>query len=89
MARVASIFRVPSISITKVFNGWSGGNGDSIGNFAGDIGSYTIVVTNTGNVTLTNIVVTDPLTNATYDVGTLAPGASARLTRMTPTTACS
>ena len=29
---------------------------------AGDILNYTIVVTNTGNVTLTGIVVTDPLT---------------------------
>ncbi|MGV3512808.1 MAG: beta strand repeat-containing protein [Novosphingobium sp.] len=77
----APIVQSPSIAITKVFNGWSGGDGDNIGDAAGDVGSYTIVVTNTGNVTLTNVVVTDPLTNATYNVGTLTPGqSSANLT---------
>ena len=66
----------PSIAITKVFTGWSGGDGDSIGDFAGDIANYTIVVTNTGNVTLTGVTVTDPLTSNVYNVGTLAPGTS-------------
>ena len=76
----APVVQAPSIAITKVFNGWSGGDGDNIGDFAGDIASYTIVVTNTGNVTLTNVVVTDPLTGNVYNVGTLLPGvASAAL----------
>ncbi|MEP2486059.1 MAG: hypothetical protein ABJH64_13800, partial [Algoriphagus sp.] len=44
---------------------------------AGDVIPYTIVVTNTGNVTLTNVTVTDPLTGFTQNVGTLAPGESA------------
>uniref|UniRef100_UPI0026050E98 DUF7507 domain-containing protein n=1 Tax=uncultured Sphingorhabdus sp. TaxID=1686106 RepID=UPI0026050E98 len=72
----APIVPAPSIAITKVFNNWSGGDGDALGDFAGDIANYTIVVTNNGNVTLTNVVVTDPLTGNVYNVGTLAPGAS-------------
>ena len=72
----APIVQSASLAITKVFNGWSGGDGDSIGDFAGDVAGYTIVVTNTGNVTLTSVTVTDPLTGNVYNVGTLAPGAA-------------
>ena len=72
----APIQQSASLAITKVFNGWSGGDGDSFGDFAGDLATYTIVVKNTGNVTLTNVVVTDPLTGNSYNVGTLAPDAS-------------
>ncbi|MXO76098.1 hypothetical protein GRI40_12815 [Altererythrobacter aerius] len=72
----APILRAPAIAITKVFEGWSGGDGDAIGDFAGDVANYTIVVTNTGNVTLTDVEVTDPLTGNVYEIGTLAPGAS-------------
>ncbi len=72
----APIVRAPAIAITKVFDGWSGGDGDNLGDAAGDVANYTIVVTNTGNVTLTNVVVTDPLTGNVYNVGILAPGAS-------------
>ncbi|WP_198293619.1 DUF7507 domain-containing protein, partial [Algoriphagus resistens] len=43
---------------------------------AGDELGYTITVTNEGNVTLENVEVTDPLTGLTWDVGTMAPGAS-------------
>ncbi|WP_425636428.1 DUF7507 domain-containing protein [Algoriphagus yeomjeoni] len=43
---------------------------------AGDVITYTLTVTNTGNVTLTNVMVTDPLTGLDQNVGTLAPGAS-------------
>uniref|UniRef100_UPI00286AF960 beta strand repeat-containing protein n=1 Tax=Novosphingobium sp. TaxID=1874826 RepID=UPI00286AF960 len=75
-AAAAPIVRAPSIAITKVFNNWSGGDGDTIGDFAGDVANYTIIVTNTGNVTLTSVVVTDPLTGNVYNVGTLAPGGS-------------
>ena len=42
----------------------------------GDIITYTITVTNTGNVTLTNVVVSDPLTGLSETVPTLSPGAS-------------
>jgi uncharacterized repeat protein (TIGR01451 family) len=43
---------------------------------AGDKTHYTFVVTNTGNVTLTGVKVTDPLTSLDCSVGTLAPGQS-------------
>tara|TARA_R110002020_G_scaffold264813_1_gene479488 strand:- start:8018 stop:10792 length:2775 start_codon:yes stop_codon:yes gene_type:complete len=43
---------------------------------AGDVITYTLTVTNTGNVTLTNVMVMDPLTGLDQNVGTLVPGAS-------------
>ena len=52
---------------------------------AGDVVTYTFTVTNTGNTTLTNVAVTDPmdgvtLDNACKDLGTLRPGAKAACT---------
>ncbi|WP_332820019.1 DUF7507 domain-containing protein, partial [Sphingopyxis sp.] len=43
---------------------------------AGDVAQYTVKVTNTGNVTLTNVTVVDPLTGQNISGVTLAPGAS-------------
>jgi len=40
----------------------------------GDILNYTIVVTNTGNVTLTNVLVSDPLTGLNQTIPILLPG---------------
>ncbi|WP_460319277.1 DUF7507 domain-containing protein, partial [Algoriphagus taiwanensis] len=63
------IERNPSIQIVKSDNGAQvEGEGDVI--------TYTLTVTNTGNVTLTNVTVEDPLTGLDINVGTLAPGAS-------------
>jgi gliding motility-associated-like protein/uncharacterized repeat protein (TIGR01451 family) len=42
----------------------------------GNILHYTITVRNTGNVTLTNITISDPLTNMNRNIATLVPGAS-------------
>ena len=42
--------------------------------------NYTIVVTNTGNVLLSNILVTDPLTGLNRTLPSLAPGASTPIT---------
>jgi gliding motility-associated-like protein/uncharacterized repeat protein (TIGR01451 family) len=47
---------------------------------AGDVITYTLTVKNTGNVTLTNVTVADPLTGLSQNVGTLTPGASQSVT---------
>ena len=51
--------------------------GDGILNVAGDLIEYEIDVTNTGNQTLTNVTVTDPLTGGLLTtIASLAPGAT-------------
>ena len=61
----------PSIEIDK--EGSVGGGGDS----TDDVISYTFDVTNDGNVTLTNVLVTDPLSAVG---GVLGPGLTVTLT---------
>ncbi|WP_245949318.1 DUF7507 domain-containing protein [Echinicola strongylocentroti] len=54
----------------------------------GEVITYNITVTNTGNVTLTNVVVTDPLTGMNETIPTLAPGETVTFTEQyTVTTA--
>ena len=43
----------------------------------GEVVTYTIKVINNGNVTISNIVVEDPLTGMVWDVGTLVPSDNA------------
>ncbi|MCH6236820.1 beta strand repeat-containing protein, partial [Cognataquiflexum rubidum] len=59
----------PALSITKTAT-------ESTFDAVGDVLNYTIVVTNTGNVTLENIAVTDPLTGLNTTIASLAPLAS-------------
>ena len=47
---------------------------------AGDVIDYTIVVTNTGNVTLSDVTIEDPLTGLNTNIGDLSPGESATVT---------
>ncbi|PSK96914.1 DUF7507 domain-containing protein, partial [Cecembia rubra] len=61
--------RLPSLSLSK------SANVNSV-NGAGDIIVYTITVTNTGNVTIGNIVKSDPKVSYSSNVGGLAPGES-------------
>ncbi|MCC5922119.1 MAG: DUF11 domain-containing protein, partial [Cyclobacteriaceae bacterium] len=49
-------------------------------NAVGDVITYEIVVTNSGNVTLTNVEVVDPLTGLTETIASLAPGVSETIT---------
>ncbi|MCH7415945.1 DUF11 domain-containing protein, partial [Belliella sp. R4-6] len=41
---------------------------------AGEVITYTLTATNTGNVTIANVTIVDPLTGFEENVGTLAPG---------------
>jgi uncharacterized repeat protein (TIGR01451 family) len=72
--------RLPDIGLVKTATSanWSGS--PFIGfNAVGDVLTYTLVATNTGNVTLTNVTITDPkLGTLSCDIAapvTLAPGA--------------
>ncbi len=66
----------PSLSIDKVFLNVTEGNGNGLADAEGDVLNYRVVVTNNGNVTLTDVTVTDPLTGQNISGVTLAPGAS-------------
>lgn len=78
------LFRNPDLSLTKV----------RIGTIplvprAGDMLSWTVTATNTGNVTLTDLVVSDPFPGATITpakVNSLLPGATADFTVTAPLT---
>ncbi|WP_196053628.1 DUF7507 domain-containing protein [Paracoccus lichenicola] len=64
----------PSIALVKAADA----SGFSLPAQAGDVVSYDLTVTNTGNVTLTNVVVNDPLLGGAVGspIATLAPGAT-------------
>jgi uncharacterized repeat protein (TIGR01451 family) len=69
----------PAIQIVKTYEDVNGGTV-----LLGDALTYTFTVTNTGNVTLTNVTVSDPLPGlgviSPVPVASLAPGASAVFT---------
>ncbi|WP_316803142.1 gliding motility-associated C-terminal domain-containing protein [Pedobacter nototheniae] len=75
-ATIVTIIPNASMTLTKVSN--------NTGSKAGDVVNYTIVVKNTGNVTLTNVVVSDAGADAgsilPANVSSLAPNASATVT---------
>ena len=67
----------PELAINKVVQDVGGDGAAGIIDEAGDVITYDITVTNTGNVTLTNVTITDPLTGGLlHTVPSLAPGAS-------------
>ena len=51
----------PGINLVKEVTSVTGGNGDGAADSAGDVVNYLITVTNTGNVDLADVSVTDPL----------------------------
>ncbi|UQD57119.1 gliding motility-associated C-terminal domain-containing protein [Flavobacterium sp. K5-23] len=64
---VTTLIQNPGLTVIKTSN-------TPFYSSVGDIINYTITVTNTGNVTLYNITVTDPLTGLHEFIGSLAPG---------------
>src|SRR5262249_15700502 len=66
----------PALAIDKTFVNVTGGNGNGQADAVGDVLNYTVTVTDTGNVTLTGITVTDPLTGQNISGVALAPGTS-------------
>ena len=75
---VVPLDRSPAIALVK--SAVSGLNEPAA---PGEIITYTFVVTNTGNLDLTDVEITDPLpgiTPASFTVGNLAPGASQSFT---------
>jgi uncharacterized repeat protein (TIGR01451 family) len=70
----------PSIAIVKNFDQIIDANGNSYQD-AGDTINYNLIVTNTGNVSLDNVTVTDPGATITGSpIATMLPGATANLT---------
>jgi len=70
----------PSIDIEKATNGEDADAATGPEIDEGDTVTWTYVVTNTGNVDLTNVVVTDDIEGAICTIGDLAVGASATCT---------
>lgn len=66
----------PAIAIDKAVAGVTGGNGNASADAAGDVLNYTVTVSNTGNVTLTEVTVEDDMTSLSITGVTLAPGES-------------
>ena len=66
----------PSLAIDKAILGVAGGNGNGSVDAVNDVISYAVTVSNTGNQTLSQVTVNDPLTGLSITGVTLAPGAS-------------
>ncbi|QJD82955.1 DUF7507 domain-containing protein [Cohnella herbarum] len=67
-----TVNQVPAISLTKT--------SDRDNALPGDLITYTVIVTNTGNVNLTNVVVSDPLLGLNAAIPTLPVGQSQTFT---------
>ena len=77
----------PSVSIVKTVTSVGGAPGDVAATYAGELIDYQIIVTNTGNETLTNVLVTDPTLGTTLgSLASLAPGATETYTAVATVT---
>ncbi len=71
-----TVEQTPAIAVDKAIATITGGNGNTSADAAGDVLNYTITVSNPGNMTLTDVTVTDVLTGLNIVGATLAPGQS-------------
>ncbi|MEN9909960.1 MAG: hypothetical protein RLZZ540_3119, partial [Bacteroidota bacterium] len=73
---VTTLPQSPGLNVDKTAVVTSRGSDSDVYSFVGDVITYTINVTNTGNIILHNIVVKDPLTglDTTNEPFSLAPG---------------
>ncbi|MFC6095012.1 hypothetical protein ACFPVY_00005, partial [Flavobacterium qiangtangense] len=71
---IVEIVQAPSIAVTKDGT-YADVNADGIAN-VGDVVNYAFTVANTGNTTLTNIIVTDENATVTGSLASLAAGAT-------------
>ncbi|TVR38274.1 MAG: PKD domain-containing protein, partial [Bacteroidia bacterium] len=69
----------PGISVIKTLDNINGTDQTAFTQ-VGDVLTFTIVVTNTGNVPLTNVVVDDPVTGDSWTIPILQPGDSMTFT---------
>jgi uncharacterized repeat protein (TIGR01451 family) len=76
-SKTITITTTPSIALVKTATLNDGGDGRAD---VGDTVSYVLTASNTGNVTLTNVVVTDPLVTVVGAPVTLLPAGSANFT---------
>ena len=70
-----TVDQAPSLAFDKVVKDVDGRGADAKVTAAGQVITYVLVAENTGNVTLTNVTIEDPLTGTTELVAELAPGA--------------
>jgi len=70
------VLQAPSLAIDKAITGVTGGNGNGSVDAVNDVIGYAVTVTNTGNQTLNQVTVNDPMTGLTISGVTLTPGAS-------------
>jgi uncharacterized repeat protein (TIGR01451 family) len=68
--------QAPAIAVDKAIASITGGNGNIAADAPGDLLNYTITVSNPGNMTLTDVTVTDVLTGLNAVGVTLSPGQS-------------
>lgn len=70
------VLQAPALAIDKAITGVTGGNGNGSVDAVNDVIGYAVTVTNTGNQTLNQVTVNDPMTGLTISGVTLTPGAS-------------